>query len=164
MKNLEEKRKKLELKEKEIELKESQFKKKEKLVDKKEVAIEYEKNIIEAQKDKLVDDEFEQYLHEQLGLVKNSGINIDDINFTKNIKSTTFDEKKTNVQVLYEMIDTCKDLLKNNRINDAKIFYNQVRDKYYSTNFINNKEKETIHNLLRTLYDEINLADIGTNK
>ncbi|MEM3374102.1 MAG: hypothetical protein QXE31_02670 [Candidatus Woesearchaeota archaeon] len=160
LKNLEEKRKKLEQKEKEIELKEQQLKKKEKLVDKKSVALEYEKDIIETQKDKLVDDEFEQYLHEQLGLVRNSGINIDDINFVKNIKEPTFENTAGKIHVLYQMIDTCRDLLKNNKITDAKIFYNQIRDKYYETTFNNPKEKENIHNMLRTLYDEINLADI----
>lgn len=161
LKNLEEKRKSLESKEKEVSMREGRLHTKERTIDKKSVAVEYAKGIIEEEKGKLVDDEFEQYLHEQLGLLKGSGINIDDINMSKNISVPDFSSKS---KTIYQLIDTCRDLVKNSRVTEAKVFYNQVRDKYYGTSFSNPKEKESVHNLVRSLYDEINLADIGSNR
>ncbi len=160
LKQLETKRKGLEAKEKDVNLKESRLHTKERTVDKKGVAVEYAQNILEEQKGKLVDDEFEQYLHEQLGLLRNNGINIDDMNMTKNISVANLDKTKN----IYQLVDTCRDLLKTSRVAEAKVFYNQVRDKYYGATFGNQKEKEAVHNLVRSLYDEINLADIGSNR
>jgi hypothetical protein len=130
---------------------------KERTIDKKSVAVEYAQNILEEEKNKLVDDEFEQYLHEQLGMAKESNISVTDMNMVKGIP--------TNVKgnSIYDLVDTCRDLIKSNRVNDAKIFYNQIRDRYYGSS-LTGKEKEAIHNMLRTLYDEINLADIGRNR
>ncbi|MEM4331119.1 MAG: hypothetical protein QW273_03900, partial [Candidatus Pacearchaeota archaeon] len=156
LKELEDKRRKLELQQKEIEQREKQLQIKERTIDKRGVAIEYAKTMLEQEKNKLVDDELEQYIHEQLGLLRSSGINVDDINFTNSLKIPSVGTKS-----IYQMIDTCKDLLKNNRIPEAKLFYNQIRDKYYEMSFTSQKEKESVHNMLRTLYDEINLAEIG---
>jgi len=161
LRELEERRKKLESKEKEIEMKERTLRTKEKTVDKKSIAAEYAQNILEQEKGKLVDDEFEQYLHEQLGVLKGSGINVDDINFAKSVSMPNF--SNTNKSI-YQLIDTCRDLVKSDRVTEAKVFYNQLREKYYGMSFNNPKEKEAIHNMIRTLYDEINLAEIGTNR
>jgi nucleotidyltransferase/DNA polymerase involved in DNA repair len=157
LKDLEDKRKRLESKEKEIEIREKRVHTKERTIDKKSVAVEYAQNILEEEKNKLVDDEFEQYLHEQLGMAKESNISVTDMNMVKGIP--------TNVKgnSIYDLVDTCRDLIKSNRVNDAKIFYNQIRDRYYGSS-LTGKEKEAIHNMLRTLYDEINLADIGRNR
>ncbi len=160
LRNLEEKRKKLETKEKEISVRESVLHKKERNVDKKSVAVEYQKDIIESEKGKLVDDEFEQYLHNQLGMLKSTGINIDDMNFVNNLSIPSVVRGNS----IYQLIDTCRDLVKSNRVTEAKVFYNQVRDKYYGSKFSSDREKESVHNLIRTLYDEINLADIGRNR
>ena len=66
-------------------------------------------------------------------------------------------------ETIYQLIDTCKDLLSRKNVSEAKVFYNQIRERYYDKKFDSNKEKESIHNMIRSLYDEINLADIGTN-
>lgn len=160
LKNLEEQRKSLEQKEKEIELREKRIYSKQRNVDKKEISVEYAKNIIEEEKNKLIDDEFEQYLHDQLKGV-NSGITFGDMNTLKNLKIPDLSDKNRSI---YQLIDSCKDMLRNSKVSEAKVFYNQIRDRYYDGSFDSNQEKESIHNMIRTLYDEINLADIGRNR
>ncbi|NTV22953.1 MAG: hypothetical protein HGA85_01070, partial [Nanoarchaeota archaeon] len=159
LKSLEDKRKSLESKEKEIEVREKKISTKQRTVDKKGVAVEYAQNIIEEQKNKLVDDEFEQYLHDQLGVLRNSGISVGDINFAKSI--SVHDTSDKGNKTIYQLIDTCKDLMKSGRGSDAKIIYNQIRERYYDLDFTSQKEKESVHNIIRSLYDEINLSDIG---
>ncbi len=160
LKNLEEKRKRLELKEKELDAKEKKLHKKERNIDKKSIATEYAEKIMETEKSKLLDDQFEQYLADQLGGLKTTGISFDDMNLVKNISVPEIGRKH---ETIYQLIDTCKDLLKKNKVNEAKVFYNQIRERYYDQKFDSNREKESVHNLIRSLYDEINLADIGTN-
>ncbi|MBN2368446.1 hypothetical protein JXC34_05500 [Candidatus Woesearchaeota archaeon] len=161
LKNLEERRKHLEQKEKEIEIRERKLHKKQRNVDKKSVAVEYAEDILEEQKTKLIDDEFEQYLHDQLGMLKTSGISMKDISLTKNLR---LPESTPHRETVYQLIDTCKELVRNRKVAEAKVFYNQVREKYYNTSFHTQKEKEAVHNMIRSLYDEINLAAIGTNR
>jgi DNA repair exonuclease SbcCD ATPase subunit len=158
LKNLEEKRKSLESKEKEVELREGQLSKKQRNVDKQSVAVEYAKDVLEEQKGKVIDDEFEQYLHDQLGMMKESNITLHDMDLVKELKVPETSRKNKTV---YELVDTCRDLIRSRRVPEAKMFYNQVREKYYGMDFISQKEKENVHNMVRTLYDEINLADIG---
>ena len=122
--------------------------------------MEYAQDILEEEKSKLIDDEFDQYLHDQLGTLRSSGINVKDINVLKNVE---FPDTKKSSRKIYDLIDNCKDMLKNNRVTEAKVYYNQIRDKYYDTSFTSQKEREDVHNIIRTLYDEINLADIGKN-
>jgi hypothetical protein len=158
LKNLEEKRRSLESKEKEIELRESQISKKQRNVDKQSVAVEYAKDVLEEEKGKVLDDEFEQYLHDQLGMMKNSNITLHDMDIVKDLKVPETNRRNKTV---FELVDTCRDLIRSRRVSEAKMFYNQVREKYYGMEFTSQKEKENVHNMVRTLYDEINLADIG---
>ena len=115
---------------------------------------------METEKSKLLDDQFEQYLSDQLGNLKTTGISMDDMDIVKNISLPKQGKKH---ETIYELIDTCKDLLKRKKVNEAKVFYNQLRERYYDKKFSSEKEKESVHNSIRSLYDEINLADIGTN-
>ena len=107
-----------------------------------------------------MDDHFDQYVEDQLGMARSSGITLDDMDFTKNVHIPGLTKKKS----IHQMIDTCKDLLKHNKVSEAKVFYNQIRESYYGHAFPNQKEKEAVHNMIRTLYDEINLAEIGRNR
>ncbi|MFH2021557.1 MAG: hypothetical protein ABIJ34_09165 [archaeon] len=158
LKNLEEKRVSLSKKDKEIELRESRLHSQQRNVDKKSVAVEYAKNMIEDEKGKLVDDEFEEYLKEQLGRIGSSSPAKNSMDVMSNLRIPNLEDSAGTV---FTLIDTCKAMLKSNRVGEAKMYYNQVRERYYSSNFRNPKEKEGVHNMLRSLYDEINLADIG---
>ena len=160
LKNLEEKRKRLQLKGKELDAKEKKLHKKERNIDKRSIATEYAEKIMETEKGKILDDQFEQYLSDQLGNLKTTGISFDDMNLVKNITLPKVGRKH---ETIYQLIDTCKDLLSRKNVSEAKVFYNQIRERYYDKKFDSNKEKESIHNMIRSLYDEINLADIGTN-
>ena len=115
---------------------------------------------MKTEKGKRLDDQFEQYLSDQLGTLKTTGIGFDDMNVVKNI---TLPKQGRKHETIYQLIDTCKDLLERKQVSEAKVFYNQIRERYYDKKFGSNKEKESIHNSIRSLYDEINLADIGTN-
>jgi chromosome segregation ATPase len=160
LKNLEEKRKSLVSKEKEIELREKQLHKKQRNIDKKQVAVQYAKNVIEEEKGKLIDDEFEQYLHDELRKM-NQGVSRSDIDLVSNMKIPGLESQN---RTIYQLINQCKDLLKHNKVSEAKVYYNQIRDRYYQGGFTGREEKEAIHNMIRSLYDEINLSDIGRNR
>ncbi|MCM2324929.1 MAG: hypothetical protein NDI94_00555 [Candidatus Woesearchaeota archaeon] len=157
LKQLEEKRKTLERKEKEIEAQEDRVYKKQRNVDKQGVAVEFAKNVVEEEKGKLIDDEFEQYLHDQLKGI--NGINYHDVSLVQNMKVGLEDSKKP----VYQLVDQCRELLRANKVSEAKVYYNQLRDRYYGMSFSNQSEKQNVHNQIRQIYDEINLADIGRN-
>ena len=156
LKNLENKRKSLESKEKEVKMREDRLHKTQRNIDKKEVAVEYAKGVMQEEKSKLIDDEFEQYLHDQL--TGSGNINFKDVNTLQNLKIPDLGNSNTSV---YKLHDTCKALIKQNKVAEAKVYYNQLRDRYYGLNYSNIQEKETVHNMIRSLYDEINLADMG---
>ncbi|AJF62146.1 TPA: hypothetical protein HA239_06170 [Candidatus Woesearchaeota archaeon] len=157
LKNLENKRVSLEKKEKEVKLREEQIYKRQRNVDKKSVAVEYAKNIIEEEKGKLVDDEFSHYVHDQVNR-PGSGVNYSDV---KLMNSLNVADVEKGTKSIYQLADEIKRMLGSNRVEEAKIYYNQLRERYYDTKFSNQQEQEAVHNLIRTLYDDINLADIG---
>ena len=159
LKNLEQKRNNLEKKEKEIKLKEERLEKKQRNVDKKTVAFEYAKDIIEEEKGKLIDEEYHQYVHDQVNK-PGTGVNYSDVALVNNLKVPDLDNRDKSI---YQLIEKTEDMLKNNRVGEAKVYYNQLRERYYDTKFLNRDEQEKVHNIIRTLYDEINLADIGRN-
>jgi hypothetical protein len=156
---LEEKRKRLKKQEKELKQRERMLHKKQRNVDKRAISMEYAEEILEEEKGKLLDDQFENYLAESLGGVR-GGTGLQDMNIVSNLELKQQHKKDS----LYQLIDTCKDLVTNNKITEAKVFYNQIREKYYDKEFSDTKEKEAVHNLIRALYDEINLAEIGRNR
>ena len=160
LKNLEDKRTRLEKKEKELKLREKRLHKTQRNVDKKEVAVEYAKDVIESQKSKLIDNEFEQYLHDELNKM-NGGISRSNIDLVTNLKIPGLEKES---RTIYQLINQCKDMLTQNKVDEAKVYYNQVRDRYYQSGFSGKQEKEAIHNMIRSLYDEINLSDIGRNR
>jgi len=150
--NLKQKKKHLESMEKEIELKQKKLHQKQRNLDKKKISMEYAQNIMETEKSSLIDDEFEQYLHNEL----NTGNKFDNMNVLSNVNLRAGTGKS-----IYGLIETCKNLLGNHKLGEAKMYYNQVREKYYVQTFPSKKEKESVHNMIRALYDEINLADLG---
>jgi predicted flap endonuclease-1-like 5' DNA nuclease len=156
LKDLENKRKSLSSKEKQVKLREERLHKTQRNVDKKEVAVEYAKNFIEDEKSKLIDDEFEQYLKDQLS--GSGNINYNDIKTIDNLKVPNLG---SNTKSLHNLVDTCRRLLKEHKVSEAKVYYNQLRERYYGMSFSNIQEKEEIHNTVRSLYDEINLADMS---
>lgn len=156
LKSLQEKKASLEKKEKEISIKEDRMYKKQRNVDKETVAVQYAKNVIEEEKSKLIDDEFEQYLHDQLKGSAN-GIRFSDINTVQNLKVLDTGNEKN----LYKLIESCRTMLKANKVNEAKVYYNQIRDRYYGMSFSSQQEKQDLHNQIRQLYDEISLIEIA---
>ena len=80
------------------------------------------------------------------------------------LQNLNVNKKNYNDSNIYQLIDMCKDLVRNNKVGEAKVFYNQIREKYYDVDFSSEREKEAVHNMIRALYDEINLADIGKNR
>jgi hypothetical protein len=112
--------------------------------------------VIDEEKSKLIDDEFEQYLHDQLR-GSGSGIKFSDINATQSIKAALDSNDKS----INKLIDSCRDMLRANKANEAKVYYNQVRDRYYGMAFSSQQEKQELHNQIRQLYDEITLAEVS---
>jgi predicted flap endonuclease-1-like 5' DNA nuclease len=157
LRNLEEKRVNLSKKEKEIEARESRLHTEQRNVDKKTVAVEYAKNIVEQQKGKLIDDEFEQYLRDQLGHIDSAGIGKGDVMALTNMNIPLEDKNRS----FKQLIDNCRSMIRSSKVAEAKVYYNQLRDRYYAATFDDPKEKDQLHSTIRQLYDEINLADIG---
>ncbi|MBN2367680.1 hypothetical protein JXC34_01580, partial [Candidatus Woesearchaeota archaeon] len=143
---------------KELEYKIKKVHKKEKKVDIEDRALDYAKDELEEKKTKLEDDEFKQYLHEKLGTIKEEGISMEDIEVTHNIRVPSLGDKP---ETIYTLIERCKHLVKSSRSTEAKLFYNKIRDKFYHLHFKSNEEQESLHNVIRALYDEINLVDLG---
>ncbi|MBN2422766.1 hypothetical protein JXB41_06055 [Candidatus Woesearchaeota archaeon] len=131
--------------------------KREKVIDIEDRALDYAETEVEKERSKLEDDEFRQYLHEKLGLMKETGIGIGDIEKTQNIRVPDLTDRQETIQ---DLIKKCRDLINLKRTHEAKIFYNQIRGKYYQLRFASDSEKETLHNTIRQLYDEINLSEL----
>lgn len=64
------------------------------------------------------------------------------------------------VENFYASIENCKNHINNNQLTDAKNAYSDIRRQFIQTN-MNADDKEIIHNTLRELYDDINLAVIS---
>ncbi len=155
---LDEKKAQLEARAKELKKKDHEISKKERAVDIEDRALDYAQTNLENERQKLEDDEFRQYLHEKLGVMKETGITVGDIGKAKEIKVPDLTEKP---QTVYDLVDKCRHLLKLGRTQEAKIFYNQIREKFYKLSFVSAAEKENLHNTVRALYDEINLAELN---
>ena len=61
---------------------------------------------------------------------------------------------------LYKKITNCRELVKNNKVNEAKKLYNKVRKQFYDLE-ANEADKKVIKNTIRDLYDTINLSALG---
>jgi len=61
---------------------------------------------------------------------------------------------------LYNMIDECKSLAFQKKIDEAKAAYMRIRDEYKKGKF-REEEKDVIYTTIRELYDDINLAAIN---
>ncbi|MFH0874705.1 MAG: hypothetical protein V1859_02120 [archaeon] len=158
---LENRKKELDLKAKELSKKDTNVSKRERTIDIEDRALDYAETEVETQRQKLEDDQFKQYLHEKLGLMKETGIGVKDIEQTHEIKVPDLQEKPQNI---YDLVAKCKHLIKMERTKEAKLFYNQIRDTFYKVNFMSSQEKENLHNQVRALYDEINLAELNKPK
>ena len=60
---------------------------------------------------------------------------------------------------LYKKITNCRELVKKNRVEEAKKIYNDVRNEFYNLD-VKEIDKMTIKNTIRDLYDTINLATL----
>ncbi len=60
---------------------------------------------------------------------------------------------------LSDLIDECKQLLAEDKLAEAKILYNTIRQRYASSDLTKN-EKSLLHNQIRELYDDIHLHDL----
>ncbi|MBN1503238.1 hypothetical protein JW930_06885 [Candidatus Woesearchaeota archaeon] len=145
----------LEQKKKDLEHKEKKYSKKLKEAEK----TEFLKEELEDERDKLEDDEFKQYLHEKLGLIKETGVTVGDVETTQHLHVPK--DSESSDENVSSLIHKCRHLVKIGRINEAKLLYNKVRDKFYNLRLGSDPEKETVYNEIRGLYDEINLADLG---
>ncbi|MBD3202937.1 hypothetical protein GF327_01475 [Candidatus Woesearchaeota archaeon] len=147
----------LDKKEKELKKLKRRIDKKERTIDIEDRALDYAESKLEDERQKLEDDEFKQYLHEKLGMIKESGVNINDMNKAQNIRVPDLQETP---QTIYNLIEKCRHLVKQERTKEAKLFYNRIRERFYNTKNISPDEKESLHNVIRSLYDEIHLADL----
>ncbi|MBU0758066.1 MAG: hypothetical protein KKF44_08400, partial [Nanoarchaeota archaeon] len=146
--------------EKELKRLEKDLEKRERVVDIEDRALNYAETEVETQRKKLEDDEFRQYLHEKLGLMKESGININDIQQSQVIKVPDLQEHRETIQ---DLIAKCRHMVKLGRTREAKLFYNKIRQLFYSLTFPTKSEKENLFNTVRLIYDEINLAEMEGN-
>jgi predicted flap endonuclease-1-like 5' DNA nuclease len=141
-----------------IKSRERELEKKQRVIDVEDRALDYAETEIETERQKLEEDEFQQYLHEKLGMVKETNVEIQDIMKAQKMHVPDLQDKPGNS--IHDHIDSCKRMLQQNRVTEAKIFYNKARDKFYDINFKTQDDKESMHNVLRKLYDEINLKNL----
>ncbi|MFC2136524.1 hypothetical protein ACFLTH_18065, partial [Bacteroidota bacterium] len=117
-------------------------------VSKLKEAQEIERGIIEMEQKRILEDrqdlddlDFRKYLHSK-------------------IEKPQAPEVNKVVQDFHLHIDKCRDMIRQNQINDAKRMYNEIKRRFSQAN-VNPTEKENLYNSIRELYDDIYLSIIG---
>ena len=59
------------------------------------------------------------------------------------------------------MVEKCQGMIESRQLNDAKRFYNQIKEKFMSSD-MEPRDKEILYNAIRELYDDVYLAVISS--
>ena len=121
-------------------------------------ALDFAMKKFNLEKDEIEDSEFHQYLHNKLAEVENH----DDVMREASSELDVKRESSDPVQGITDLIDECKDSISKKDLDKARNLYNQLRMKYYDSE-IDEENKEMLHNMIREIYDEINLGNLKQN-
>ncbi|MBN1377226.1 hypothetical protein JW949_02735 [Candidatus Woesearchaeota archaeon] len=98
------------------------------------------------------DNDFEEFLKEKLGELRP-----EDASFRKKVVGEDVVDYIRNHPKIYEMSEKCRDSIRNGDIGAAKEFYEKLRE-IYEQSSLDGIEKSIIYNVIRELYNEIQLA------
>ncbi len=98
------------------------------------------------------DDDFEEFLKEKLGEIRP-----EEASFRKKIVGEDVVDYIKNHPKIYEMSEKCRDSIRDGNIEESKEFYNKLRE-IYDHSSLEGIEKSIIYNVIRELYNEIQLA------
>ncbi|MBU1199320.1 MAG: hypothetical protein KKF46_04265 [Nanoarchaeota archaeon] len=132
----------------EFEEKEKKLLEIEKELENKEIALKVSEKRLEQLDESIREKGFSDYLESEIK--------------SEPLVSTTFEEKdilKASHLELYNLIDTCKVMVRDKNLIEAKKLYMELRNSYEGVN-LRGAEKDMLHTVIRELYDDIKLAEL----